>query len=82
MVQVRWAPHPVIVTIRNSKDYMRVLLSSSYLTITGRGVLLRFRVWGLGLWFLELRVLHGKEDGNCYLGSIGRPMILEAPPHG
>ena len=33
-------PHPVIVTIRDNKDYIRVLLYSSYTTITGWGVLL------------------------------------------
>ena len=30
-------PHPVIVTIRDNKDYIRVLLYSSYTTITGGG---------------------------------------------
>ena len=38
--QLRWTPHPVIVTMRNSKDYIRVLLYSYYTTITGWGVLL------------------------------------------
>ena len=37
----RWTPHPVIVTIRDNRDYIRVLLYSSYTTITGWGVLLR-----------------------------------------
>ena len=32
---LRWTPHPVLVTIRNSKDYIRVLLYSCYTTITG-----------------------------------------------
>ena len=40
-VCVRWTPHPVIVTIRGNKDYIRVLLYSYYTTITGWGVLLR-----------------------------------------
>ena len=30
-------PHPVIVTIRDKKDYIRVLLYSNYTTITGWG---------------------------------------------
>ena len=34
-------PLGVIVTIRNSKDYIRVLVYSYYTTITGWGVLLR-----------------------------------------
>ena len=34
-------PHPVIVTIRDDRDYIRVLLYSCYTTITGWGVLLR-----------------------------------------
>ena len=32
---VRRIPHPVIVTIRDNKDYIRVLLYSYYTTITG-----------------------------------------------
>ena len=38
---LRWTPHPVIVTIRDNKDYIKVLLYSYYTTITGWGVLLR-----------------------------------------
>ena len=34
-------PPPAIVTTRNSKDYIRVILYSYYTTITGWGVLLR-----------------------------------------
>ena len=30
-------PHPVIVTIRDNKDYIRVLLYFYYTTITGCG---------------------------------------------
>ena len=33
-------PHPVIVTIRDNRDYIKVLLYSYYTTITGWGVLL------------------------------------------
>ena len=40
---VRWTHHPVIVTIMDNKDYIRVLLYSYYTTITGWGVLLRVR---------------------------------------
>ena len=36
----RWTPHPVIVTIRDNRDYIRVLTYSHYTTITGWGVLL------------------------------------------
>ena len=47
----RWTPHPVIVTIWDNKEYIRVLLYSNYTTITGWGVLLRdiwvsMLVWG------------------------------------
>ena len=38
---VRWTPYPVIVTIMDNKDYIRVLLYSYDTTITGWGVLLR-----------------------------------------
>ena len=41
---IRWTPHPVIVTIRDNKDYIRVLLYSYYTTITGWGLLLR-SIW-------------------------------------
>ena len=46
-VYIRWTPNPVIVTMRNSQDYIRALLYSEYTTITGWGVLLIFtrRVW-------------------------------------
>ena len=46
---VRWTPHPVIVTIRDIKDYIRVLIYSYYTTITGWGVLVSSMVQGLGL---------------------------------
>ena len=34
-MHVRWTPHPVIVTIRNAKAYIRVVLYSYYTTIKG-----------------------------------------------
>ena len=38
---LRWTPHPVIVTIRDNRDYIRVLsYSYYYTTTTGWGVLL------------------------------------------
>ena len=41
-IYIRRTPHPVIVTMRDKKDYIRVLLYSYYTTITGWGVLLRY----------------------------------------
>ena len=42
---LRWTPHPVIVTgivtVGDNRDYIRVLLCSYYTTITGWGVLLK-----------------------------------------
>ena len=38
----RWTPHPVIVSIKDNRDYVRVLFYSYYTTITGWGVLLRY----------------------------------------
>ena len=32
-----WTPHPVIVTIRDNRKYVRVLLYADYTTITGWG---------------------------------------------
>ena len=40
-VEVWRTPLPVIVTIRENKDYIRVLFYSYYTTITGWGVLLQ-----------------------------------------
>ena len=40
LLSFRWTTHPVIVTIRDNRDYIRVLLYSYYTTITGWGVLL------------------------------------------
>ena len=40
MLLFRWTPKPVIVNIRDNRDYIRVLLYSYYTTITGWGVLL------------------------------------------
>ena len=37
MVFLRWTPHPVIVTTKDNKDYIRVLLGSYYMTIIGWG---------------------------------------------
>ena len=39
-IDLRWTPRPVIVTIRDNKDHIQVLLYSYYTTITGWGVLL------------------------------------------
>ena len=41
-LSLRWTPHPVIVTIRDNRDHIRVLLYSYYTTITGWGVLLSY----------------------------------------
>ena len=43
-VSLRWTPHPVIVTIRDNANYIRVLLYSYYTTITGWGVLLMYLI--------------------------------------
>ena len=43
-VLLKWTPHPVIVTARDYRDYVRVLLYSCYTTIKrwGGGVLLKY----------------------------------------
>ena len=53
---LRRTPHPVIVTIRENRDYIRVLLYSYYTTITGWGVLLIYTILG-GSWDLVTRVI-------------------------
>ena len=44
-VLVKRPPTPVMVTIRDNKDYIGVLFYSYYTTITGREVLLKY--WAL-----------------------------------
>ena len=39
-LDLRWTPHPVIVTIMDNRDCIRVLVYPYYTTITGWGVLL------------------------------------------
>ena len=39
---IRWTPHPVIVTIGDNRDFIRVLLYYYCTTITGWGVLLSY----------------------------------------
>ena len=46
-MSLRWTPHPVIVTIRENRDYIRVLLYSYYTTITGRGILDIIFMWSV-----------------------------------
>ena len=41
-IYIRWTPHPIIVAIKDNKDYIRVLSDSQNTTITGWGVLLRY----------------------------------------
>ena len=45
-------PNPVIVAIRDNKNYIRVLLYSYYTTITGWGVLLTYNANTLSLYTL------------------------------
>ena len=44
-IYLRWTPHPVIVTIGDNRDHIRVLLYSCYTTITGWGVLLIYTIY-------------------------------------
>ena len=39
-IYVKRTPHPVIVTLRDNKDYIKVLFFYYYTTITGWGLLL------------------------------------------
>ena len=41
-ISFRWTRHPVIVSIRDNRDYIRVLLYSHYTTFTGWGILLKY----------------------------------------
>ena len=57
-VFVRWTPHPVIVTIGDNREYIRVLLCSHYTTIPGWGFLLgSLVVLGVHIRQKQLRLL-------------------------
>ena len=45
MEYVKWTPHPVIVTIRDNRDHIRVLFIFLLYHLQGGGVLLRYTVW-------------------------------------
>ena len=60
----KWTPHPVIVTIRDNKDYIRVLLYSFHTTITGCGVLLR----NASQWLVSVL---GEESDSISFGPRG-----------
>ena len=53
--QSRRTPHPVIVTIRDNKDLIRVLFYSYYTTITGSGVLLLYTVYCTPVLYWRIR---------------------------
>ena len=50
------APHPVIVTLRDNKDNIKVLFYSYYTTITGWGFLLTY-LWGAGIEGMEQKMV-------------------------
>ena len=79
-VYLRWTPHPVIVTIIDNKDHIRVLLYSHYTTITGWGVLLMSTYGNVVLY--NARVMQGfrcitNSRGNSgfenHASPFGRP---------
>ena len=41
LVSLRCTPYPVIATLRDDREYIRVLLCSSFTTIAGWGILLK-----------------------------------------
>ena len=67
----RWTPHPAIVTIRKKRDYIRVLLYSYYIAITGWGVLLRCSL------FVFRSLLDQTLDQGLMLRSSGRKVWLK-----
>ena len=71
VVAIRWTPHPVIVTIRDNRGYIRVLLYSYYTTITGWGVLLthRHRAWGSNKSTNNNRNSNNSNDSNSNRNS-------------
>ena len=54
----RWTPHPVMVTTRDNRDYIRVLSYSYYTTITGRGVLLTYSLLVVAVAVVGLSTKH------------------------
>ena len=63
-------PHPVIVTIRDNKDYIRVLFYSYYTTITGWGALLTYSYYSCFKIYSD-RSFRAKE-ANVVLVCVGR----------
>ena len=61
---IRWTPHPEIVTIRDNRDYIEVLLYSYYTTLTGWRVLLT-DTSAIVLMRSSL-FERGTADGGCY----------------
>ena len=61
-------PHPVIVIIRDNRDYIRVLLYSYYTTITGWGVLLR-------AGSIHHQAMGTTKDYGWYVKSLSTPYL-------
>ena len=69
-VRVRWTPHPVIVTIGDHRDYIRVLIYSYYTTITG---------WGGSSE--GMRMLSLGADYVALLGGLGFKVFIVNPKY-
>ena len=77
-----WTPHPVIVTRRDNKDCIRVLLYSSSTTITGWGVLLthtaKHQSLRMGRSFSSF--FFGVSGARNFLCMTSEPQTLNAKP--
>ena len=75
--------HPVIVTIRGNRDYVRVLVYSLYTAITGWGVRLRDSVFSFGgmgpsVSADEILLLPRETNRTIHLRPYTLKPILEA----
>ena len=62
-VYLRWTPQPVMVTIRDNSDYIRILVFSCCITITG---------WG-GIQYSILKVVTIHAGSAC--GTSGMAVV-------
>ena len=81
----RRTPHPVIVTTRDNRDHIRVLLYSDYTTITGWGgppSVFPFSATPppplCNIDFFEW--LYRPTKGSCSLAKVAYGTVLERPP--
>ena len=73
IISLRWTPHPVMVTIRDNKGHIRVLLYSYYATITGWGVLLKSPIQKIACWGANKPYRYEEKGNVAFRKSVSWP---------